>query len=163
MTVCQLVYEDLNAARGESPDAKLLKESLGEVFRDLCRSEALGSARRHTLRAIDETADECRVDNWDSYGAQAVRSGALSQARRFARVLPPEFPPPDVGVDPDGEVSFEWDLAPRQVLSVSISQEGRLSFAALFGEERIHGTEYLRATVPPFILMSLKRLLRTVH
>ena len=163
MTVCQIVYDDLNASRGVGADAIALRDSLGNVLRDLCRSESLGSARWQTLAAIDEVGRECSIENWDGYGAQPVKADVLREARRFARALPPDFPLPNVGADPDGEISFDWDFGPRRVFSVSISGAGRLSYAGLFDQDRIHGTESFRAAVPPFIIMSVRRLLFTLH
>lgn len=163
MAVCQLVYDDLVNCRGVGPDATLLKKSLDAVFFDFCQSESLGSTRRQMLKAIDETFRECSVQNWDCYGAEPVKLGALREARRLARALAPDLPPPNVGADPDGEISFEWDFAPRRVFSVSVSEEGTLSYAGLFDGGKVCGTEDFKATVPPFVLMSIRRLLRTAH
>jgi hypothetical protein len=163
MMLYQLVYEDLNTFRGVGDDARTLRDSLDSLFRDLCRSESIGSARRQTLKAIDEVSGACEREDWDGYGAEAVRVDTLREARRFAKALSSEFPAPEVGADPDGEISFDWDLGPRRVFSVSVSQAGRLSYAGLFGTSTVHGSEDFRGQVPRAIVYNLARLLETVH
>ena len=48
-------------------------------------------------------------------------------------------PEPDVAVDSDGEVLFEWLAGPRDVLTISVGPGGVVNFASLFGANRFHG------------------------
>jgi hypothetical protein len=85
---------------------------------------------------------------------------AYSFAKAFIRSLPTTAPTPDVGVDPDGEVSIDWDFGPRRILSVSVGPTGRLVYAALVGPNKVRGTEWLHEAVPEPILDVLSRLIR---
>lgn len=57
-----------------------------------------------------------------------VELGSLENAFRFIRALPEDVPLPEVSVDPDGEIDFEW-YSERSTASVSIGSELELSFA----------------------------------
>lgn len=46
---------------------------------------------------------------------------------------------PEIAVDDDGEVLFEWLNGPREVLTISVGPDGVLNFASLAGPSRFHG------------------------
>lgn len=49
-------------------------------------------------------------------------------------------PDDGLGVDPDGEVSFEWyGESPRNLLGVSMSPQGQMAYAWTVGAERGRG------------------------
>lgn len=98
-------------------------------------------------RQIDEVASECNAARWDGYGAKAVTVSAVADARAFADALDSGLPAPEVGAEPDGVLTFEWYRSTRQTLSVSVHADGILHYAALFGTERICGTETFRARI----------------
>jgi hypothetical protein len=95
-----------------------------------------------------KTFEECREPNWDGYSAQAVREETYHLAHRILASLPLGTPVPSVGAEPDGQITFEWYRAPQRTLSVSISPGGDLHYAALFGTERLCGTETFRSRIP---------------
>lgn len=92
------------------------------------------------LAEIEAVYSEAREPNWDGAGASPVLAEtyhlACDLARRLADVLAPE-----ISVDPDGNVLFEWTGDGRQMLTVSISPDRRLSYAAMRGYDRRSGTE----------------------
>jgi hypothetical protein len=94
-----------------------------------------------------KTFEECREPNWDGYGAQAVREETYHLAHQFLTALPLSTPP-SIGAEPDGHITVEWYRSPQRTLSVSISPDGELHYAALLGAERICGTETFRAKMP---------------
>ena len=110
----------------------------------------LPSANRPTLSAVRRinlkqrmrnAFDASNEPNWDSYGAAAASADSLVHALQFVDRLPPDALTAEVGVDPDGEISLEWYLDRWHVFSVSVSRDGALAFAGLYGESRVHGTE----------------------
>ena len=66
---------------------------------------------------------------------------SYEESLRFLDMLPGTTPAPEVSVDPDGMVAFEWHEEPRWVFSVSIETNGELVYAGLFGNCKTHGTE----------------------
>jgi hypothetical protein len=73
---------------------------------------------------------------------------AVADARAFADALDSGLPAPEVGAEPDGVLTFEWYRSTRQILSVSVDADGLLHYAALFGSERICGTEVIQPGMP---------------
>jgi hypothetical protein len=103
---------------------------------------------------------ECRERNWDGYGAQPVSDETYHLASKFLRALPPGTPAPSLGAEPDGHITLEWYRSPRQTLSVSISPDGELYYAALLGTERICGMEAFRARMPQVLRDLITRIER---
>ena len=105
-----------------------------------------------------KTFEECREPNWDGYGAQAVREETYHFARQLLAVLLPGTPVPSIGAEPDGQITLEWYGSTQRTLSVSISQDGELHYAALLGEKRICGTETFQARMPQVLADLIKRI-----
>jgi hypothetical protein len=95
-----------------------------------------------------KTFRDCREPNWDGYGAQPIREETYHLAHQFLAALPLSTPVPSIGAEPDGHLTAEWYGSPERTLSVSISPNGDLHYAALLGTERIYGTEAVRARMP---------------
>jgi hypothetical protein len=95
-----------------------------------------------------KTFEECRQPNWDGYGAQSVREETYHLTHQFLTALPLGILVPSIGAEPDGHLTVEWYRSPERTLSVSISPDGELHYAALLGAERICGTETFRAKMP---------------
>jgi hypothetical protein len=95
-----------------------------------------------------KTFEECRNPNWDGYDAQAVREETYHLAHQFLAALPLSTPVPSIGAEPDGQITVEWYRSPQRTLSVSVSPEGDLHYAALLEAERICGTETFQARMP---------------
>lgn len=89
---------------------------------------------------VKEVCSDCLKENWDGYGAAPASEGSRKLAVEFYNSLPNYFPEPEVAVDPDGEISLDWDVDANNTLSVSFSETGKLSFAGrLSGEDYLHG------------------------
>ncbi len=111
--------------------------------------------RLEALRSA--TADASHFD-WDGQGGYPVSRATLEHALTFLELLSSTLPAPDISAHPDGELAFEWSLGPRQILTVSLNESGRLSYAALYGPARQHGTELLLDSLPDSIAHALRRL-----
>jgi len=101
---------------------------------------------------------ECRSNDWDGYGAQAVAHGTYICAERLLEALPSSIPTPEIAAHPDGEVAFEWFISKTYSLDLSISGDGRITFVALLGHQRRKGTDKFVDTIPSDILGILNRL-----
>lgn len=82
---------------------------------------------------------------------------AVLHAREFLGQLPVETPVPDVVVEEDGAVAFDWESAPRRSFSVSVSSDGRLRYGGLFGYDMHSGTLYPSGTLPRTLLTFISR------
>lgn len=107
---------------------------------------------------LEEVYQECQTDYWDGYGGRAVGLTAFEEAQRFCELLPFSVPSPEVAADPDGEIAFEWRQGPDGAFSVSIGPNHRLTYAGIFGPNRVHGVEHFGDEFPQAILNELSRL-----
>ena len=81
--------------------------------------------------AYDELSklwNECRIANWE--GAEPIAYQTVQNAQRFIEALPPDYPLPSVSAEADGHLELEWYRAQNWLLSVSVSPEGMLYWAA---------------------------------
>ena len=103
-----------------SSDASILRGQFFEIFHADQLSAALGvPVERLTVR-LHQAAEEASSANWDGYGAEAANTAALEFAQLLIPLLPRSYDPPDIDIEPDGEVSFEWQTASRTTFSFSI-------------------------------------------
>src|SRR4051812_9932951 len=96
-----------------------------------------------TTHAADELRHACeefQTAGWDGHNAAPVAEGSVRHAVLFLESLPATLIAPTVGAEPDGQVTLEWYRSERHVLSVSVSPEGDLHYAAFVGRNRHYGT-----------------------
>ena len=143
--------------RGFSETARFIEETKSEGRRHLKKSNAFGI----DSGSSDELAtawEECRQPNWDGFWAEPVTQDTLRQAYLFLELLPLGFPAPSIGAEPDGQLTFEWHRAARRTLSVSVSPDGDLHYAALIGPNRVYGTEAFVDEIPDTIIALIRRI-----
>jgi hypothetical protein len=144
---------------GFSDSARYLSDAHRQSLRQFDSSAAYGKQP-----AYDELAavwEECRTPNWDGRDAHAVEPETLHSAYRCIEALPLGCPLPSVGAEPDGHITLEWYSAPRCTLSVSISPDSMLYYAALFGASDVRGSEPFFGDVPKMILILIHRVHHT--
>ena len=109
------------------------------------------------LTLLERLASECSREGWDGYGAEPVRPGTVAQAGRFLDALPKQFPVPAPGVEPDGCVTLEWYESPDWIVSVSVSPDCRLDYAAILGTLKQHGSCVFADAIPATVLDLIKQ------
>jgi hypothetical protein len=65
------------------------------------------------------------------------------------------------GAEPDGHLTIKWYRSPEETLSVSISADGDLHFAALLGLTKAYGTEPFVCGVPKIFTDLIHRVTAT--
>lgn len=161
MTAAVLEWSDALQAISDRAVSQEAKRS--RVIRKLARhdtpSVSVDQAYENCLQALREAFQESSQSGWDAYGAHPVSEATLTHALAFLDVLPTTLLWPEISSHPDGELAFEWSFGPRHLLTVSVNESGRLSYAALFGRARVHGTEFLlHDSLPDPIALALRRL-----
>ena len=105
-----------------------------------------------------ETYKEASYSNWDAYGASPVTRDAYEEAKKIIDLLPSSIRMPEIVAEPTGEIGFEWRRGKEQVFVISVGGKQKITFAGIFGENRIHGVEYFGGTLPLVIIQHLRRL-----
>lgn len=123
-------------------------------------SQFLGIPSLRTMSELRDAYAEASESDWDGYGAQPADPASFFHARRFLMLQGLGQQPTDVSVDPDGEVSLNWDFEPDRVLSISVAPDGRLSYAARLGPNRVRGIEVLLDEIPEAIVALIRRVIR---
>lgn len=91
-------------------------------------------------------------------GAVPVDADTKRMAIKLATLLPASIPIPEIALDPDGEISFDWLGPANKIFSVSVDRNGRLAFAGRFGEnKKTNGVERVSDICPPEIILGIER------
>lgn len=142
---------------GESQTAGFIRLRIADCSRQLQKSVVFGI--ESVIRGeLADVWDECSKPNWDGYNALPVTWDAFHFAEQFLRSLPLGTPAPAVGAEPDGQITLDWGRAPRRRLSVSVSPDGDLHYAALLGPGKTCGTEPFFGEVPQMILSLIRQV-----
>lgn len=153
-------FTSLNSG-GTSESASFVAEQVQKWRQRLQDSYSLGQQAKGSLNELYRVYKECIQSNWDGYGAAPVSVRTFQLAYEFLEALPLGTPAPSVGAEPDGDLTLEWYRAPRRTLSVSISPQGELHYAALIGLRKHYGTEPFYGEVPKTITDLIHRVLAT--
>ena len=145
---------------GRSEDAQNIERELPWRQNRLADVLAYIDPQRKQLQEIEDVFEECSTEDWDGYGAHHVDVVTYAVAVDFLLHLPREIPPAEIGVEPDGEIEFEWFVSDNKMFSVSVGPHGMLTYAGRFGAATAHGTEVFDGNIPWGILVNLSRLFR---
>jgi hypothetical protein len=146
----------LNRTMGSSPTAKDIAKIAQNNANHFSQSITLGPQSAFT--ELMELWDDCKTPSWDGYNAFPVEEKTVKNTWDVIKALPLGYPLPSFGAEPDGHITLEWYLNPCWILSVSVSPEGYLYYAALFGDSTINGTEYFLGYIPTKILDLIKQV-----
>lgn len=103
-------------------------------------SVALFGEKEQVMSTIYETAVDCRIADWDGYGALPLSSKSVAYGIQFVRLLPDNTPMPEVSPEPDGMLALDWAASKSRRLSVSFCDSERIAYAWLDGSDRGHAT-----------------------
>jgi hypothetical protein len=123
-------------------------------------SVALGAQYRELRASLDTLATEAGKPNWDGQGASEINRESVEFARRIAQLLPLTKPAPEISVDPDGEVSFDWQRDRTHTLSFSIDPAGTLRYASILGTSENYGVEPWRDGLPDSVFLLIQKVAR---
>jgi hypothetical protein len=140
---------------GASAEAASLERIFRRNFEDFRERDDRNQLANELEKAIKQASEP----NWDGCGSSPTLPGIQAVACRFLNVLPSAYKAPLVGIDPDGEVNFEWYVDKWHQFSLSIAPDGRASYAGRFGVgNKQHGTESFDDTIPQAIVSCLQRI-----
>ena len=154
-----LVSYGVPASRGTSDIARFVAEEAQRGRSRLQESFTFGLRAKGAFDELWQVYEECREPNWDGYNALPVTEAAYQLAYQFLEALPLSTTPPSFGAEPDGHITLEWHRSPRRTLSVSISPEGDLHYAALLGDSKAYGTEPFFREAPKAIVDLIYRVM----
>lgn len=146
------------SSRGASETAGFIAKEIQERRQKWLSSYTFGQQLNVSLKELQQIFQECRQANWDGYEAMPVAHETYEMVYQFLEAIPIGTPAPSLGTEPDGHITLEWYRSPRRLLSVSISPEGDLHYAALSGSSTHYGTEPFYGEVPSMLLDIIRRI-----
>lgn len=111
-----------------------------------------GKTRAVVLARIREIVEERMDDARRGYPTAVVHTLTQMWSRTFLLRLPDSVVDPDVGVDPNGDLTFEWYAGPDHVLSISIAPSGAVVYAYANGLRRENGCDEITHAIPSNLL-----------
>ena len=137
-----VLYQD----SGVSEEARQVERRTAEAVERI-RSQGHWVARSELIGLLEA----CGRAGWDGDQGRAVSASTYANARDFLSALPAAFPSPEVSVTEDGAISFDWFPGPDSLFSVSVTEEGKLFFAAVTPTGRSSGIERFEGRLPEVI------------
>ncbi len=159
LTAVTLLRYGALSSRGTSDTASFIAKQAQEGRRKWLESYTFGEQARASISELCQLFRDCRLPSWDGYGAAPVSADTFELANQLLEALPPGTSAPSLGAEPDGHITLEWYRSPRRVLSVSVSPEGELHYAALVGASKHYGTEPFYGEAPKAIIDLIYRVL----
>ena len=131
---------------------------LSQIFRSVIHHKLSGwSERQQTITALSV------LNQPQALGSDVLADcSTISLANRFLAALPVDLAEPEIGIDPDGEVSFDWFGPAGRNFSVSLRDDGRVAYAGAFGPGKTtYGTDIFIDEIPAEIMDAVRKLART--
>ena len=151
-------FYDVSSTTGFSDDSKNLVHYLKEQIRDLCAPFTMARPLKEAFQSLNELYKNCSVENWDGYGAKSVSEDSVHEALKFIQMLPSSFSIPQMLAEPSGEIGLEWYKDKRMIFAISFNRKGMITYAGIFGSNKIHGEEYFGDSIPSRIIENIRRL-----
>lgn len=133
-------------ALGFSAESRYVSGRLEELRERLCESRAIGV--QATLDDLDALAEECGVRDWNGQDAEPVSDASLAHCRRLIRVLGARASQASLGANSRGWVTMQWGPSAHWTLSLAMTDDGWIHWAAMFGSVREYGTAPFLGSVP---------------
>src|ERR1700682_4975395 len=111
---------EYTGSHGVSKEAGAIKSLFSDVQEQLRASFSLGNWREELRHKLCDAWSEASRLNWDGYGAKPAQRASVVKAFEFIDALPKNIPTPEIAVDPDGEISFDWYGGARRQVSISV-------------------------------------------
>lgn len=143
--------------RGNSSVAQYL--DLTSQAKEQYFEQSAAFSKQPTYDELIEVWEDCKTPNWDGNDALPVLEETFRNTFFFIQALPLGYPLPSVGVEPDGHLTLEWYRHPRWTLSISMSPERMVYYAALFGSSNVRGSEVFIGEISTNILDLIQRVL----
>jgi len=96
----------------------------------------------------------------NSRATRPTDAGTISQALALLDALPSWTPPPELAIESDGQIGFDWQCSSDRVLSLNVGPGGMLGYAALIGLESCYGRVPFAGVLPERISTLLRLTLQ---
>lgn len=143
---------------GFSSEADYINKEKNTLIQRFLGTVSLGEREREIISLMNSAARMYSNKDWDGYGALAVSLTTFIKTLEFLASLSVHVKLPDISAEPDGSMVLEWYRSPEWIFSVSINSDGKIDYAAIFGDAKHHGSMYFSGDVDRDILNMIGRV-----
>ena len=136
------------SSKAASPTADYIRSILNSSYEHRLNSYTFGNKINSIMDNLDKIVHVCSEEGWDGYAAKPIAAETISNAKIIISVLPYDIHTPEISAESDGHITLEWYRSSNNVLSISISPENDIHYAALIGSSKAYGTEPFKGTFP---------------
>lgn len=150
------------SAYGNSYFANATTPAVGEVGKRLenLMKTGFSDARQSLSASVARVYNELQALA-HSYGTVEFPAGTKRIAMAFLEALPADVPAPDLGLDDDGEVTFDWAGTNGRMITLALRADGRLSYACrISAADKQNGTKLFVDTVPSVVVECIRQVVR---
>ena len=99
----------------------------------------------------------------DARGWRRPQPTTIAAAERLLDLVAGLSRPPQVQVEPEGTISFEWEAGEHGWLTLTVDDQGQLTHGAVIGEDEFAQAEAFGDALPDWAATLLQRLLGAGH
>jgi len=95
-------------------------------------------------------------------GIEFLKSDLFVIAQRFLLSVPEILKSPELSLDSDGEIRFDWHNSEFRMLSVALRRDGRLTYAARTSIcDTDYGTKFFTDEIPQIIVLLVRQVCKS--
>ena len=116
---------------------------------------------QNLLKQLIKTSHDYSKEDWDSYGAFPVSKKSIANSADFIMSMPDNIPAPEISVEPDGLVCFDWAKSKSSRFSISIGEKNSIYYAWINCGNRGYNTVcWDKENIPQEIISNLNSFLK---
>ncbi len=144
---------------GHSEEAQHVSMLFEEIETGFDRSITIGNYYQRMEELIDGAVREHLEESHSGNLLDSINMNSYFNSLVFVKMLPSSIPIPNIYVETDGMVEFEWYINPKRLFSVTIEDSDKLIYAGIFGDDvSNYGTERFEQEIPSNIFANIQRL-----
>ena len=150
----------LVTAYGAGYSAAATTPAVGEVGRRLesLLKGGFSEAKQSLSASVSRVYDELHALA-HSYGTVEFPETVKRVAMAFLEALPTDVPAPDLGLDSEGEVTFDWAGTNGRMMTLALRHDGRLSYACrISASDKQNGTKVFVDAVPNVVVECIRQV-----
>lgn len=150
-----MILKRLSVGAGQT--ATDVEQAIDDVDRAFRNSVTLDD-RYDVSQALKEAVAEHNAPGWSEAQGSCVMVATVEHAECFIRALPPEVASPEVGVDANARLVFEWYGDKSNAVAVSIDESAMIYFAAVVDGQARHSRSFFCGEIPAALLSMIEEV-----
>lgn len=145
-------FDEGHEASGFSEEALNLNEFITDTYKGLHSAYIWGRAQKSLESFLISSYNGVELRE----RTPMLLPMSARRARQFLELLPDWIPEPEIDIDDDGDISFEWYVAPDRIVNVSVGPTNIVHFAGITAKRSLYGTEEISDEIPNEIVDLIK-------